>query len=271
MRWFMLLVIAAVLAACAKQDEPPTATPVQFQRASADLVQHGKRVATVLGCVGCHGGEKLTGDEDFNEPGFGRLWTANLSRAVPTYDDAALARVITGGARADRALWGMPSHLFTRLSADDLAAVIAYLRSVPPGGEIHPPPVFEDGARKEIAAGLWKSSAVEVTEQGAAWPPDAGAEHAQGRYLVRATCAECHGMNLRGGTPHPGAKARPDLRLVAAYDASAFRHLLRTGKAAGEREVSLMSLVARGRYAQFTDAEIAAVHAYLGAVAASAP
>lgn len=27
-------------------------------------------------------------------------------------------------------------------------------------------------------------------------PPDAGSEHARGRYLVRSTGVECHGMGL---------------------------------------------------------------------------
>ena len=266
MRWLMMAVAAVLLGACKDQVARPEEAPAQFQRASGDLIQHGKRVASALGCVGCHGGEKLTGEEDFNEPGFGRLWTANLSRAVPTYDDAQLARVISSGARADRALWGMPSHLFTQLTVADMAAVIAFLRSVPPSGEVYPGPVFEAGARKEIAAGLWKSSVVEVKEMGSASPPYAGPEHALGRYIVRATCSECHGMNLSGGTPYPGAETRPDLRMVAAYDPRAFRHLMRTGKAAGEREVGLMSKVSRGRFAHFTDAEIAAVHGYLKAV-----
>jgi len=265
MRWLTALMAAVSLVACHKKVERPVATPLQFQRASADSVQHGKRIASVLGCVGCHG-DTLAGEEDFNEPGFGRLWTANLSRVVPSYDDAQLARVITGGARKDRALWGMPSHLFTRLTPDDMAAVIAFLRSVPPTGDLHPPPFFEAAAQKEIAAGTFNSSAVDVKSEGTSWPPDAGPTHALGRYIVRATCAECHGMNLRGGPPHPGANARPDLRIVASYDLTAFHHLLRTGKAAGEREISLMSRVARGRFTHLTDGEIAAIYGYLQAV-----
>ena len=42
--------------------------------------------------------------------------------------------------------------------------------------------------------------------------------------------------------------------------------LLRTGVPAGERELGLMGELARGRYSHFTDAEIAAIHAYLKAV-----
>jgi mono/diheme cytochrome c family protein len=157
----------------------------------------------------------------------------------------------------------MPSHLFSQLTEDDMAAVIAFLRSRPPSGPDRPAPVFEEEARREMAAGIFLSSPGLVKKLGVAWPPDAGPEHALGRYVVRATCAECHGMDLRGGQPNPKATPRPDLRMVAAYEPEAFRRLLRTGKAMGEREVGLMSEVARGRYRLLTDREVAAVYAYL--------
>ena len=268
MRIILGFAVSLCLAACGEQREPvATQSPVQFQRASADLATHGKRVADVLGCTGCHG-ENLTG-EDWSEPGFGRLWTANLTRSVPRYSDEQLAEVIRGGARPDRELWEMPSHLFTHLTADDMAALIAFLRTRAPTGEVRPEPVFEDAARREMAAGTFTSSVAQVKKEGQVWP--AAAEPALGRYIVRATCAECHGLDLRGGQPNPEATPRPDLRIAAAYDAGQFKQLLRTGVAAGNRELTLMSEVARGRYKHLTDAEIAAVHSYLKKVAEVAP
>ncbi len=268
----IILTCAALLgiAACSEPRDPVAAAqpPVQFQRASGDLTAHGKRVADVLGCTGCHG-QDLAGEENWSEPGFGRLWTANLTRTAQRYTDAQLAAVIRGGARPDRELWDMPSHLFTHLTADDMAALIAFLRSRPPTGEVRPEPVFEDGARREIAAGTFTSSLARVKKDGALWPPDA--QPALGRYIVRATCAECHGLDLRGGQPNPEAKPRPDLRIAAAYDGEQFRRLLRTGVAAGNRDLTLMSDVARGRYTHLTDAEIDAIHAYLKRVAEVAP
>jgi mono/diheme cytochrome c family protein len=50
-----------------------------------------------------------------------------------------------------------------------------------------------------------KSSRTQVNEEGSGWPPDAGEQHAIWRYIARATCAECHGMNLQGGQPTPEA------------------------------------------------------------------
>jgi hypothetical protein len=40
---------------------------------------------------------------------------------------------------------------------------------------------------------------------------------------------------------------------------------MRTGVATGERQVGLMSQVARGRFVHFTDAEVDAIYDYLAA------
>ena len=270
MRLLVSLAVVIFVAGCGQPTEDNAATPakpkVQFERASANQVEHGQRIARVLGCFGCHG-QDLTG-EDWSEPGFGKLWTANLTQAVPRYSDEQLASIIRGGARPNGAeLWEMPSHLFTKLTVDDMTALMAFLRSKPPTGAIRPLPHFEEGARREMVAGTFKSSRTQVNEEGNQWPPNAGEQHALGRYIVRATCAECHGMNLQGGQPTPDATPRPDLRVtISAYDQPAFERLLRTGKALGDRELKMMSDVARGRYSHLTAAELNAIRSYLTAI-----
>jgi mono/diheme cytochrome c family protein len=90
--------------------------------------------------------------------------------------------------------------------------------------------------------------------------PDLGPEHRLGREVARA-CVECHGPQLQGGGP---AQA-PDLMIAASYDPADLERLLRTGKAAGDRELRLMSASSRIRFAALTDAEIVALHGYLKA------
>ncbi len=264
----LALAFAAFLTACGDEDSSEktlTEPLIQFQRAAAGQVAHGERLSRVLGCSGCHGTD-LQG-ENWSEPGFGTLWTANLTRVAPKYNDEQLAQIITSGARPDGSqLWEMPSHLFTDLAPDDMSALIAYIRSMVPVGKVHPGPKWEEGARREIAAGTFKPSSAMVEEEGKLWPPDAGEKHNLARYVIRATCAECHGMNLEGGQPNLSAIPRPDLRIVAAYEPSQFEKLMKTGIAAGDREVGLMSEVARGRYSHLTDGEIKAIYAYLQAL-----
>lgn len=241
--------------------------PVAFVRVTSDPLVHGERVARVLGCTGCHGAD-LTG-KDWSEPGFGRLWTSNLTRAVPHYTDPQLERAIREGRRYDGTeLWAMPSHLFTHLDRRDMESLTAWLRTQRPTGEVRPLPEFGPLARREIEAGEWRSSAADVQREGNRWPPDAGAGHALGRYIVRGTCAECHGMDLAGDRDQEKDRPAPPLEVVAAYDREQFRHLLRTGEPIGGRELRLMGEVARGRYAHLTDAETNAIYDYLRAVAA---
>ncbi|HEY0112880.1 MAG TPA: c-type cytochrome [Allosphingosinicella sp.] len=268
-----LRLLPLLLAACGspapEPDEAPAAQAapeVAFARLSADPVAHGERLATVLGCNGCHG-KDLTG-EDWSDPEWGRLWTANLTRAVPRYtDDSALERAIRGGiGHGGRELWEMPSHLFTHLSDSEMKALIAWLRTHRPAGEDHPPPTFGPRGKREIAAGTWRSSAADIQKEGNRWPPDAGSAHALGRYIVRATCSECHGLGLEGDKDQEQDRPAPPLAVAAAYDREQFRTLLRTGKPIGGRELRLMSGAARWRYSRLTEAELDAVYEYLKAV-----
>lgn len=259
------LMVSALVAACSGEPSEAEAVAersVQFERASAQVVEHGERISRVLGCNGCHG-ENLTG-EDLSQPGFGQLWTSNLTRAAEKYSDEELAKMIRSGVRPDGSdLWGMPSFLFTHLSEPDMSAVLAYVRSRPAAGQVHPRPVFEEGARKAIAAGQLKSSAADVRERTSEWPPDLGAEHSLARYMARATCAECHGLDLAGRQPLGPGNPPPDLRMVASYDPEQFERFLRTGIAAGDRELELMSGVARGRYRHLTEEELRQLYSYL--------
>jgi hypothetical protein len=56
--------------------------------------------------------------------------------------------------------------------------------------------------------------------------------------------------------------------IVAGYDEAAFRTLMKTGKALGDRELPMMSGVARGRFANFTDDEVGDLYAFLSDFAA---
>lgn len=168
-----------------------------------------------------------------------------------------------------RRLFGTGKTPLKVRNGPDMAAVLAYLRSRPAVGQVHPRPVFEEGGRRALAAGELKSSAAEVRERTRDWPPDLGPDHALARYLSRATCAECHGLDLAGRQRLGGGKPPPDLSIVGAYDAQQFERLLRTGRAAGDRELELMSGVARGRYRHFTNEELTQLYSYLREIGSS--
>lgn len=249
---------------------PLAAAPPAFAPTPGGQIAHGERLGRVLGCAGCHNAE-LTGN-DWSEPGFGTLWSANLTRTAARYSPAELAAIIRSGQRpGGRALWLMPSHLFTQLTAAEMDAIVAWLRAKPPAGPAHAEPVFEAKGLKEIADGSFETSAQRVAKEGQAWPPDLGARHARARHIVRATCAECHGLDLRGRPGFDGENGPPDLRIVAAYPPDDFVRLLRTGLATGNRQIGLMSQVGRNRYRHLTDEEVLAIRAYLVALGTREP
>lgn len=228
-------------------------------------LQHGERLAFVLGCNGCHGRD-LQGQPWDEDADLAISYSSNLTRALPSYSDAMLVRAIRAGVRLDGSpLWGMPSEIFTELDPADLAAVIAYLRTFRPAGVIHPRIVFGPRGRRELAAGTYQASSTLVLEKRGQGPARFDTLHDQARYMVRATCGECHGVTLTGNTWPDAPRSPPDLNVAGAYTRADFHRLLRTGVAAGGRQVGLMSQVARNRFSHLTDAEVDAIYDYLAA------
>jgi cytochrome c553 len=241
--------------------------PGPIPPAGVGAIADGRRLAQLRGCSGgCHGTE-IEGGVFMDEPLLARIVAPNLSAAVRRYSDAELDRIIRRGVRPDgRSLVVMPSEMFSALSDADLGKILAYLHSVPPhpgpGREVRLGPL----ARLGLALGKYQTAAqlVHQADSLASAYPVPGDPTAAGAYLARTVCTECHGLDLSGG------EKAPDLRIAAGYSAEAFTRLLRTGKASGDRELELMSRVARRRFSHFNDAEIQALRTYLLARAARA-
>ncbi|MDJ0711070.1 MAG: cytochrome c [Woeseiaceae bacterium] len=280
MRLLVATPLLLALAACGdevpiSESEPVAEQPFAFathpfELVSTDPNEHGERLSAVLGCIGCHKLD-LTG-EDWSDPDWGVLWTANLTQSAAAFSEHELTVMIAEGKRPDRALMDMPSYLFSKLHPDDLAALVSYLKTLPVKGVQHPDPTIGPKLAEDIASGAFKDSMRQVAEMKNAAPPDLGAEHAYARSILRATCAECHGMDLQGNTePMLDAPPPPNLRIVAAYSAEDFSTLMKTGKPIGDRELKVMGGVSRGRYSRFTDSEIKAVYDYLAELARLGP
>lgn len=259
MRGFLVAAVLA-LGACgsppAEQESAPPATAFDgalVTQASA-RVAHGKRIADVLGCTGCHGAN-LQGER------FYELYASNLTRELPKYTDAQFGRLLREGVHpTGRDVWGMPSEIFQHLSEPDLAALTAYLRSLDPAGPPTQPRLpFEAETQKLIAAGELKPAADFVREEKHLAPVDLGTPLSLGRYITRVTCAECHAADLNGRDD------TPDLVVAGAYTRDEFERLMTTGVPVGGRKLRLMGDVARDRFSQMTPHERDALYAYLKA------
>lgn len=243
----------------AAEEPAPDLPPVAFAGAlgvdSAGRVAHGKRIADVLGCTGCHGAD-LQGER------FYELYASNLTREMPNYSDEQFKRLLLEGVHpTGRDLWGMPSEIFQHLSEPDVAALTAFLRTLPPAGEPTQPHLpFGAETKKMIDEGILMPAAQGVQKNKSLTPADLGPQHALGRYISMVTCAECHGPELEGI-----ADVTPDLITVGAYTRDEFDRLMTEGVPTGDREVKLMAAVARDRFSQLTPGERGALYAYLKA------
>ncbi len=122
----------------AKTSTVPAMTPVQ----------RGEYIATISGCGDCHTPGTLYGAPDFSrklsgsELGWQGPWgityasnlTPDMETGLGSWTDAEIERALRSGVKKDGMPIGppMPWPDFARLSPDDMAALIAYLRSLPP-------------------------------------------------------------------------------------------------------------------------------------------
>lgn len=226
-----------------------------------ESIQEGQRLATVRGCFpGCHG-KNGEGAVMFDEAMIARIVAPNLTAAAKKFSSAKLAGILRNGVRPDGpSMLVMPSETYTTLTDQDLARIIAFLKTMPevpgPGPSIATGPI----GRLGLAIGKFKMAAQHIAET--VPPPPSTSEPAkQGRYLAQSICSECHGTALRGDS-NPEFTS-PDLRMVTAYSPEAFTRLLRTGVAIGDRNVGVMTTQAKNNLSRLTDSEIAALYSYL--------
>ncbi|MCB1352653.1 MAG: c-type cytochrome [Rhodobacteraceae bacterium] len=234
------------------------AGPAELAVAPApELVPEGERLFRAFGCHDCH---QDAGRVLFEARGVGRLVAPNLTRSLPGFTDADLVRAVRQGIRPDgTSLVVMPTGALDEISDRDLAAILAYLRTVPPR-----PDAVSGGTdwgplgRVAIATGAIPFSAA-AAEAGVSRPERPAPE---GAYLARTICAGCHDLDL----PRDDGLGfvAPALRDVApAYSADGFRHLLRTGAPLDGRDLGPMKEAALGALSHLTDPEIDALYGYL--------
>lgn len=103
----------------------------------AGAIERGRHlVEAVALCQECHG-ENLAGDVLKDSFIFGEIMPSNLTSGKGglggAYTDADFARAIRHGITSEgKGIIFMPSELFKVFGDEDLGAIIAYLRSLPP-------------------------------------------------------------------------------------------------------------------------------------------
>ncbi|HEU5137169.1 MAG TPA: c-type cytochrome [Steroidobacteraceae bacterium] len=227
-------------------------------------IAEGRRIAQLAGCMHCHG-DDLAGTVVDDIPNLVRLVAPNISTRLPHYTDAQLATVLRKGVKPDgKSVLFMPSEMFRHLRDEDLARVIAFLRSKPAVAQgVTEETQLRPIGRLIIANGDYKPAAhaIELLPSAAAGF-DANDPVSRGRYLTMNYCSECHAQDLQGVAPINA----PALAVVKGYSLEQFTRLMQEGVGLGDRQLKLMSPTAKARFTQFSADEIAAVHAFLQSI-----
>ena len=197
----------------------PTRARLVVAHDSATLVR-GARLIVADGCTDCHT-QDLGGQVMADDPAFGRLAPSNLTSGAggigARYDDVALDAAIRDGVGWDgRKLIFMPSHEYAGLADNDVAAIIAHLKTVAPVNRAVPPMRLGPIARGLMATGrmvLLPNDNIEHGRTTLAMAPTGGTVE-QGRYLTKG-CTGCHGSDYGGG-PIPGGPpgAKPSANIT---------------------------------------------------------
>jgi mono/diheme cytochrome c family protein len=245
-------------------------------------IARGRHLAeAVTLCTACHG-DDLSGSVLLDEPWIATIHASNLTRGLggtgSTYGDADYVRAIRHGVNADgRGLMIMHSDAYNHLGAADLAAIIAYVKSVPAvnhetpqtrggilGRIMLPLGVFDSGPMPLIPAERIDHSAPMVA------PPDPGRMAEYGGYLVSiALCGMCHGSSLKGGPPvDVGAPPAPDITVYAVpggWSEAQFVETIRSGTTPYGKALD-PEFMPWEVYAKMTDDELAAIRAYMASL-----
>jgi cytochrome c553 len=235
------------------------ATPPAPVTDSAAIAE-GERLAHLTGCMHCHG-ENFGGQLVHDFPNVARFVAPNITHSVRHYDDSQFVALLRKGVKPDgRGVYFMPSEMFRHLSDDDLARVIAYVRSVPQVNGTIEETEFRPLGRMIVAKGDFKSAARAIEQL----PPanssfDPADPVSRGRYLVMNLCSECHGQDLEG---LPVANS-PSLTVTKSYSLEQFSRLLHDGVGVGDRTFELMTPTSKARFSHLRPDEVSAMHAYL--------
>ena len=237
-------------------------------------LEFGKHRAEVL-CEGCHGTD-LSGIESWFSAGpLGTVDSANLTTGEGGFGREATSvedyvRAIRHGIDPEGRPIFMPAVVSTsNLSDQDLAAIIAYVKSVPPVDHVTNGDNFTPLARILLAAGVLDKLPVEtVSHATQVTAPAMGVSNEYGEYMVNTNdCRICHGPNLNGGPfPDPTiTKISPNLTPggeLAMWTEEQFITTIRTGVTPGGHKLD-SNFMPWKDYSKFYEDELKAIWLYL--------
>lgn len=213
-----------LLACCLALSGPPGAAAQTAGAPPDDLLARGRYLGEVATfCGACHNtfgeggrpvpGMTLAGGRVFQERGF-RAVAPNITQdretGIGAWTDVQIAAAIRDGHRPDGSLIGppMPVEAYRGISDRDLAALVAWLRTVPPVRH-----AVTERSRYPFAL------APHGPPVGSVPDPPASDPVARGRYLAvnLAHCMDCHSAQLAEGRADPERRGASGLVLEGPF------------------------------------------------------
>jgi len=249
--------------------------PVAFASDAASI-ERGRYLFLSRGCADCHG--KEAGGHVVVEDGGLYIRSPNITSspqsATAAYAPADWVRSIRHGVNPEgRALMIMPSEEYTRFVDADVAAVVAYIRQLPPSGgpkgEIRLPLLL----KALYGAGEMRDASEKIDHSlPPAQPVAEGVTPAHGAYVAQG-CVGCHGPKLAGGkipgappSWPPAAKLSPGpgSALDRYTTAEQFLAMLKTGKRPDGSSVS--EVMPFTSFKEWSEVDIRALYLHLRAL-----
>lgn len=251
-----------------------TPAPSSFEiPTDVESVAEGERLFHARGCSDCHGADG-GGTVVIDDPAMGLLVASNLTTFASAGAEA-WSRAVRDGLRGDGTpLVFMPAAELNPMPDRELAAIVAYVRTMPPVSRelpaITPGPI---GRLIDVlgAFPLFAAHDVDHARRPDDIPPTRNP--AMGEFLARG-CTGCHGAHLSGGAI-PGAPPE-DTGLplnitfhetgLASWTEADFRASLREGRTPDGRHLSEDFMPWRTGFRFLNDDEIGALYDYLQTV-----
>ncbi|HSD37056.1 MAG TPA: c-type cytochrome [Rhodocyclaceae bacterium] len=243
-------------------------------RDDAASLERGRYLYESRGCTDCHGvngGGRTVIDDGKGMRVAGPNISPGPGSVVAHYKPEDWERAIRHGVKPDgHPAFIMPSEEYNRFTDEDLAALVAWLRHMPPasGGAAVlelPLPV-----RALYGLGVIKDAAEKIDHSLAPQQPVAeGVTVAHGEYVANM-CKGCHGPNLSGGKIPGGPPDWPAAANLTPGEGTAMKHyaaaeqfiaMFRSGKRPDGTIVSkVMPFEALGKV---SDTDVRALYLYL--------
>jgi len=293
----LVLVLSAASYVALMLPHARPAPDIRIERTTERVARGQYLTEHVFVCTACHAGRDwtrygapTTGDYDAGEcwsqeQGFpGHVCAPNLT-ALSEWSDGEILRAIREGVSRDgHGLFPiMPYDIFKGLSDDDVHAVIAYLRTLPPGTSV-------PRAREIPFPALLATKFAPAPVAGPVAAPDPSDRVAYGRYLaMTANCHFCHtpvdeseipipGLDFSGGHVFPTPVGRvvtanitPDATGIGALTEENFISLFRAYEQVDEVAVpapaGMTTIMPWFWYQGMSDEDLGAIYAYLRTVA----